>query len=188
MIMSGESQPGTISKAYPVSTVALEIVMLALLGAIAVVIRAKLRVPLQIPGHHGLEVMAILLIGRKISGLPVATTISAVVAAVLIWMPFLGMRDPFLPVVYILMGITVDLLFNSFKKLSANFFFFSLLGGIAYMMIPLSRILLQITGLYSYPSLMRGGFIYPVMSHFLFGAAGALLAASIVYAAKRIKK
>lgn len=186
--MSGKSHPGTISKAFPVSSVALEVILLALLGAIAVVLRTKLRVPLQIPGHHGMEVMAVILIGRKISALPVASTISTLTAALMMWMPFMGMRDPFLPVVYILMGVTIDLLFGTLKKFTPNFFFFSLLGGIAYMMIPLSRIVLQISGLYVYPSLVREGFLYPVLSHFLFGAIGAFLAASIVYAGEKLKK
>ena len=187
-IMSGRLQQRTISKAFPVNLTILEIIWLAALGALAILIRAKLRIPLNLPGHHGLEVMALLLIGRKSSALPVATSISTAVAALFVLFPFIGLSDPFLPVVYVLMGAVIDLIYKLIRVIRENIIFFGLLGGIAYMIIPLSRIFIHLTGLHYYGSIARGGYLYPVATHFLFGAGGALLAAAIVYAAKKIKK
>lgn len=186
--MNGKSQPGTISKAFPINLTVAEVLFLALLGALAVLVRAKLRIPVQLPGHHGLEVMALLLIGRKVSNIPVATSISTFVAALFTFFPFMGFNDPFLPLVYLLMGATTDLLYKFIRMFRENVLFFALLGGISYMVIPLSRILIHFTTGYQYNSLIRGGYLYPVVTHFLFGAGGAVLAAAIVYAVKKIRK
>jgi hypothetical protein len=166
----------------------LEILWLAILGALAITIRARLRIPMNLPGHHGLEVMALLLIGRKSSALPVATSISTGVAALFILFPFMGFNDPFMPVVYLLMGAVIDVMYKRVRIFRDNILFFGLLGGIAYMIIPLSRIFIHFSGLHYYGSIARGGYLYPVATHFLFGAGGALLAAAIVFAAKKIRK
>jgi len=186
--MSGKPQVKSISRALPVSLTVFEVLFLALLGALAVLVRAKLRVPLQLPGHHGLEVMAILLIGRKVSNIPVATSISTLVASILIFFPFTGFNDPFLPLVYFLMGATIDLMYKLIRPFRENILLFALLGGIAYMIIPLSRILIHFSHLHYYQSIARGGYLYPVLTHFLFGTAGATLAAAVIYAGKRLKK
>ncbi|MCD4745607.1 MAG: hypothetical protein K8R58_04855 [Bacteroidales bacterium] len=186
--MNGKLQQKTISKAFPIDRTAFEIIILSLLGAFAIVLRAKLRIPLQMPGHHGLEVMAILLIGRNMSKIPIASSISTFVAALFILFPFIGFKDPFLPIIYILMGVTIDFTYKYFKQYRANIIFFALLGGIAYMVIPLSRILIHFTTGYPYQSLIKGGYIYPVISHFIFGVAGAVLAAGVIYSTKKILK
>ena len=87
--MNGKSQLRTISRAFPVSISVLEVLFLVSLGVIAVVLRAKLRIPMQMPGRHGLEVMALLMIGRKASNLPIATSISTFAAAFMVMFPLL---------------------------------------------------------------------------------------------------
>jgi hypothetical protein len=164
------------------------VLFLLLLGALAVLVRAKLRIPLQLPGHHGLEVMAILMIGRKVSDIPVAASISTLAAALFTYFPFMGFNDPFLPLVFVLMGAAIDLLWRMVRLFRESWILFALLGGIAYMVIPLSRIIIHFTTGYHYNSLARGGYLYPVATHFLFGAGGALLAFAIAFAAKKLKK
>ena len=102
--------------------------------------------------------------------------------------PFLGFNDPFLPVVYLLMGVVIDLLYRLPRIFRENFLLFTLLGGIAYMIIPLSRIVIHFSGLHYYGSIARGGYLYPVLTHFLFGAAGAMLGAAVLMAVKQIRK
>jgi len=186
--MNGKPQAKSISKALPVNAVILEIILLSLLGALAMILRARLRVPIQLPGHHGLEVMAIFMIGRKLSTLPVATTISTLAGGLTSLLPFMGFSDPFMPVIYILLGAATDVIYMLVPSFRKFFLLFVLLGGIAYMMIPLSRILIVTAGLYQNPSLARNGFLYPVMTHFLFGAGGAALGGALVIAGKRILK
>ncbi|MFA6128942.1 MAG: hypothetical protein WC699_16705 [Bacteroidales bacterium] len=186
--MSGLLQQKTLSKAFPVNLTILEIAGLAILGALAILVRAKLRVPLQLPGHHGLEVMALLLIGRKMSNIPTAASISTLVAALFTFFPFMGFNDPFLPVVYVIMGATIDLLYKLVRLFRENLIFFTLMGGLAYMVIPLSRIIIHFSGIRFYNNIARGGFWYPVWTHFLFGAGGAILAFAIVYGVRKLKK
>lgn len=186
--MNGKSQLRTISRAFPVSISVLEVLFLVSLGVIAVVLRAKLRIPMQMPGRHGLEVMALLMIGRKASNLPIATSISTFAAAFMVMFPFMGFSDPSMPVIYILMGVVIDILYRFVRLFRENIILFSALGGIAYMVIPLSRIVVHFTTGYIYPSFARTGYLYPVFTHFLFGAGGALLAGAIVYAIKRTRR
>jgi hypothetical protein len=186
--MSGKSPQKTISKAYPINKVALEIFLLSLLGAFAIILRAKLRIPLNMPGHHGLEVMAILLIGRSVSKMSIASSISSMAAAMFIIFPFMGFKDPFLPVIYILMGISIDLMFRFIYNEKYKAITLALIGGIAYMLIPLSRILIHITTAYPYQSLIKGGYVFPVFSHFLFGVLGALLASALIHTTKKIRE
>ncbi|MBE9467326.1 MAG: hypothetical protein IMY72_03270 [Bacteroidetes bacterium] len=185
--MNGKLQVKTISKKSLIEITATELIILALLGVFAVVLRANLRIPLQIPGHHGLEVMAILLLGRGISKSSFASSISCFFAALMIFFPFMGFKDPFLPLYYILMGATIDFLFKTIKNSKTNVLLFSLIGAIAYMIIPLGRLFIHFTVGYPYQSFIKLGYLYPVVSHFLFGATGAVIAVGLIFSANKIK-
>ncbi len=179
----------SISRVFPIDRNAalLQVLLLTFLGAFAVFLRARLRVPLQIPGHHGLEVMAILIIGRYVSKISIATSISTLAAALCIFIPFLGFKDPFLPAIYIIMGITIDMLYNAFKQ-RKHLVIFAIIGAVGYMMIPISRIILTLLTGYPYKSLIKNGFLMPVATHFLFGLLGAILGAGLIISIKRLKK
>lgn len=185
--MNGKSQPKTISKAFPVNRLLTEVLILMLFGAAAILLRAYLRIPLNLPGHHGLEVMALLLIGRKISGLPYAASISTVTAALMIFLPLPGLKDPFLPIIFLLIGAVIDLIYRFISRFQENIFLFGILGGIAYFMIPFSRLILFIAG-YPYESFVKFGFAVPLASHFVFGALGGMLAYGIVKTTEKIRK
>jgi len=186
--MNGKPQVRILSKAFPTSKNAIwiEVLLLGFLGILAVVLRAKLRIPLNMPGHHGLEVMALLLIARSNSNISFAGSISTLFAAIFILFPFMGFKDPFLPMIYIFMGLGIDIMFKFYSRIKESVFFFALLGGLAYMLIPLSRIVIHLLTGYPYSSLIKGGYFMPVVSHFIFGAAGAILAASLIYTTKKI--
>jgi hypothetical protein len=185
--MSGELHQKTISKAFPISKTALwiEVLLLILLGAIAITLKSRIRIPLDIPGHHGLEVMAILMIGRSISGISFASTISSVAAGLLMFFPFLGIKDPFLPLSYLLMGVTIDYLYYLWNEKKNQWIFISLIGGLAYMIIPLSRLIITFTTGYPYGSFIKSGFAVPLISHFIFGVAGAILGAGLIISLRK---
>lgn len=188
--MNGNLSQKTISKAYQTNTISLvlEILMLFSLGISAIVIRSYLRIPLGIPGRHGLEFMAILMIARRISKIPFASVIAMIGATTFMFVPFIGIKDPFLPVIYLVMGIVLDVLYFAFKNPANRLAILSLIGGIAYMVIPLSRIgIFLFTGFID-KSFVKVGFIIPILSHFAFGVAGALLGAGLIYSIKRIQK
>lgn len=188
--MNGNVSQKTISRAYQTNTlsVVLEILFLFVLGISAIVLRSYLRIPLGIPGRHGLEFMALIMIGRRVSKLPFASVIAMLGATTFMFVPFIGIKDPFLPVIYIMMGVVVDLLYFAFRNPSNRLAILSLIGGLAYMVIPISRL-----GVYLFTgvlerSFIKAGFIIPLLSHFAFGVAGALLGAGLIFSIKRIKK
>lgn len=133
----------SISRVFPIdkNTALLQVLLLSFLGASAIVLRANLRIPLHIPGHHGIEVMALLILGRYLSQISIASSISSLAAALLIFFPFMGFKDPFLPLIYMGMGVTIDSLYSAFKN-KKHIAFFALIGGLAYMAIPVSRIII----------------------------------------------
>jgi len=86
------------------------------------------------------------------------------------------------------MGACIDILYYSFRNFRPTILFFVLTGAIAYTMIPIGRIILHLLSLYPYQSIIKAGIPYTVFSHLLFGAAGALLAAGLIFSAGKIKK
>ena len=188
--MNGSASQKTISKAYQTNKVSivLEVLFLFVLGISAIVLRTYLRIPLGIPGRHGLEFMALLMIGRRVSKLPFASVIAMVGATTFMFVPFIGIKDPFLPVIYLLMGVVLDLLYFAFRNPANRLAILSLIGGLAYMIIPISRLGIYLfTGVLE-KSFIKSGFILPILSHFAFGVAGALLGAGLIYSIKRIRK
>lgn len=85
------------------------IVLLAL-GVLAVVIHATVRFPLHLPGHHGLEWMALLVLARQMSSYRWAATMTASGAAATSLLPVLGFHDLLTPVTYFAPGVALDLL------------------------------------------------------------------------------
>ncbi|MDK2978127.1 MAG: hypothetical protein PWP52_841 [Bacteroidales bacterium] len=188
--MIGRLSQKTLSKAFRINTLplVLEILFLFVLGISAIVVRSYLRIPLGIPGRHGLEFMAFIMIARRISKIPFASVIAMLGATTFMFVPFIGIKDPFLPVIYIVMGIVLDILYFAFHKPNHRLAILSLIGGIAYMVIPVSRIGIYLfTGILE-NSFIKSGFIIPVISHFAFGVAGSLLGAGLIYSIKRLQK
>lgn len=188
--MNGSVSQKTISKAYQTNTLSLvlEILFLFVLGISAIVLRSYLRIPLGIPGRHGLEFMALLMIGRRMSKLPFASIITMLGATTFMFVPFIGIKDPFLPVIYLLMGVVLDVLYFAFRNPANRLAILSLIGGLAYMVIPISRL-----GVYLFTgvlerSFIKSGFIIPILSHFAFGVAGALLGAGLINSIKKIRR
>lgn len=184
--MNGMSHPKITSKALPVNRVLIDILILTFTGAVAILLRAYLRIPLNIPGHHGLEVMAILIIGRKITKIPFGSSISTLTAATFIFLPFLGFKDPFLPFIYMAMGFIIDLVYNKLNRVQDNFLLLGFLGGFAYMMIPLIRFILFVVSGYPFETFLKQGFVLPFFTHFFFGALGGMMAHGIVTYTRKI--
>ncbi len=183
--MNGNLSQKIISKVFPVSIASdtLEIFLLSAIGALGVLMHAYLRFPINIPGHMGLVYMAILFSGRLISKKPYASSLSSIGAAFMLLFP-LGFHDPFLPVIYFVPGLVVDLAY----KYSGKMFVKVLFAGIAYAMIPLVRLLISTTTGVVYGSFVKHGFVIPVISHFAFALAGAALALSAVIFFRKVRK
>ncbi|HNW89047.1 MAG TPA: hypothetical protein PKN48_05250 [Bacteroidales bacterium] len=168
--------PKTVSKAFPtkvIITIA-EIILLLGIGALGVVLHARFRFPLRIPGHWGVVYMALVFSGRLFSKKPYASSLSSVGAASMLLLP-LGFSNPFMPVLYVLPGFLVDVFYKLFSAKNKTVVFTALVAGLAYMTIPLIRIIISLTTGVAFGSFLSG-FYFPLIMHFVFGACGGLIA------------
>jgi hypothetical protein len=187
--MNGQFYQKSTSKELAInrSVILMELLMLVLFGFLAAFLRARLRIPLHLPGHHGVEIMFLIVLARLITQMPISSTITTMSAAGCMLIPGLGYTDPFLPVIFICFGLFLDWAFISFQKLQLNIPFVLLVSGFAYSFIPLSRILLVAFLHFPYDSILRGGLVINLLSHFLFGAIGGCIAVTSYIFANRLK-
>lgn len=142
---------------------------LATLGLTGVMMHAVLRVPLHLPGHHGLEWMALLAIASvsvPYRGAAFATGISAAAFAAL---PLWGWHDPFTPLVFAVSALLFDTLYGLIPQCRFQQIMLMLGGGLAF----------SVAGFISYLTGPHGVAIHSlwsvwVFSHFAFGLLGTL--------------
>lgn len=184
--MDGRSSPRTISRAFPIKLLTdfTEIILLAGIGAAGVLIHAYLRMPMKLPGHHGVIYMALLLSGRLISNKKFASSFSSIGAAVMLLIP-LGFKDPFIPVIYLFPGYLVDICYNTFAA-NKKVFLLAIVCGLAYMTIPITRIFITLVTGFPYGSFATG-FLYPLFTHFAFGLVGGLIPSGIHFFTRKKK-
>jgi hypothetical protein len=161
-----------------------EALLLTGLGAAAVVMHAVFRWDLKLPGHHGVEWMALLIIGRAASRYRWASTVSSAAAGGLAFLPVWGFGDPFAWLIYFLPGILMDLVYQAGGQAQTNVWFLTLLGGLALATKPLARVVISLATGWPYGSLLYG-VAYPLATHILFGMLGAFLGAQLIFALKR---
>lgn len=161
------------------------------LGALAVVLHQTLRAPLDLPGRHGVEWMALLVIGRSFGRSRYAGSLASIGAAVTAVLPiWAGFDDPFIWLIYLLPGPIMDFAFARFSRWQGNLAFLAVLGGLAHATKPLVRWVISLISGFPYGSLLWG-VGYPLAMHTLFGAAGGLLGGLVVWGfrrAARLKK
>lgn len=189
--MNGKQQPKSISARSHNSVVVnvAEYAVLFGIGIIAIILHARLRTPLNIPGHHGLEFMAILMAGRVVSNIKWASTISSLGIGFILIFPVFGFKDPFMGFYFMLPGIFIDLFYNLTRYFKWHLLILSLIAGFAYFTIPLSRLFIHALTNYPYSSFIKFGYFIPVVNYFFFGLAGGFFGAGISLAIKdKIKK
>ena len=182
------AKTGSSSFRTDVRAVLLEMLLLIGLGVLAVAFHALVRGRLRLgPGHQGLTWIALVMIGRMTSRLPWAgmTTATGAAGATLLPIWRLG-GDPFLWVYYMAAGAIVDLGFTGFFRSRQVVWAIALLGGVAHATKPLIRSIMQLGG-WHYESLVAG-VPYPALTHFLFGATGAFIGASLIRTRQWLRK
>lgn len=80
------------------------------LGILGVALHAGIRVPMHLPGHHGLEWMAMLVFAATALPRRWAATGVGITATALAYLPVWGWHDPFAPLVYLVSALLFDLL------------------------------------------------------------------------------
>ena len=187
--MNGELSAKTPSSSLPTSTHLTWQEALLLLG-LGVVIVAMVKVfdlSLGLPGHTGIQWLALLLLIRATSHYRWAASISGVGSAVVSLLPFWGFGDPFKWLSFLLVALALDVMFNLFSRWQHAALFLILIGGLAHAIKPLSRVLISsLTGV-QYTSLLTG-VLYPTAMHLLFGFGGAFIGVGLVWGYRRMNK
>jgi hypothetical protein len=160
----------------------LEAAWLVGLGAVAVFVHAATRQRFDLPpGHEGLVLVALLLVGRAPSKARWAGLTAAAGAASVSMLPVWGFGDPYRWAEYLLIGVTLDVGFWALYRWNTKLWLLAPLGGIAFMTKPLLRTEISaFTGM-PFPSLLWG-VAYPAMTYFIFGLVGAAIGAGAVLA------
>jgi len=145
------------------------------LGIGIIVLEQAFRWPLQLPGHHGLEAMALLAMGRLTCSNQWSATVVGASAAVTA--PFLGAdHGALMPLFYLLPAVVIDLGYRLRPQWARQVLvFLPVVAAAAFATKPLLRIVAHETFGMQFGSL-RAGPLYPVLTHLMFGFLGALAA------------
>ena len=171
----------SLSRVFPNRAVAtgVEVLFLLLLGMIAITLHSKLRIPMHLPGKQGVLFVALIVTGRGLSRLPFAASVTCTGSALLLLTNWLGFHDPFISVTYILLGGVMDLIFSVSSKFSERPWILAIASGIAWMFIPLFRLL--ISWFVTIPmNSFSSGIAWPFITHLIFGFTGGLVGAGIL--------
>ena len=185
-VAAGESSPrklfGVIDLVGPLT--AGRAAFLVSLGVAIVLLEQAFRWPLQLPGHHGLEAMALLVFGRLSCTNPWSATLVGASAAVAA--PFVGAdHGVLMPLFYVLPGIVLDAGYRLWPRLvSQALLFLPLVAAVAFAAKPVVRVVAN--QLFDMPfGSLRAGPVYPILTHLMFGFLGALAAVLVWRATER---
>ena len=184
--MNGILSPKTASKTFPTDWTLKwwEALLLFGGGALAVVLHRAFDTSLGLPGHHGMEWMALMILGRASSRFRGAGTITSIGASLASTIPFLQGGNPYAWIFYLLPGIVMDLTFRYLPGLTSKLWFLVLLGGLAHATKPMGQFMVNLITGWPFGS-FRIGVLYPFGTHFLFGMIGGLVGALIVLGIQR---
>ena len=164
----------------------LSILSLFLLGCIGGLLHVHLKYPLDIPGHHGLEWMALVLFGRCLSDNRYAATIlaSGAAASYLSQSAFLALAHDIKPaLIFLLTGACADLIFRFSRDRLPMIVNAGVIGGLAFVSKPLVMYGLFLGGM-KVGSFIKNPDYLPFISHLLFGLVGGVGGAILALAAR----
>lgn len=184
--MNGIYSQKTVLKAFPIDWTLKwwEALLLFGSGVLAVVLHRAYDLSLGLPGHHGMEWMALMIIGRASSRFRGAGTLTSVGASFASTLPFLHGENPFTWLFYLLPGPLMDFAFSVFPEGANRVWFLVMLGGLAHMTKPVGQLIFNLATGWPFGS-FRYGVVYPFASHLLFGMIGGLVGALIVLGVQR---
>lgn len=188
MNMSTNLHPKSISRAFPISfSIAVQVLLLLMVGFIATWLHFRFRIPMQMPGRHGLEFMLLVMGARALSNVRIASTITVTGSILATLIPGLGYGDPLLPYTYLVMGAIIDFAWFKWNKIWIWILLAALLGGLVYSLIPIFRMFFSpLTGIVH--NSLKGGLLFPWFTHFVFGFIGSLAGVGLVSGLKKLIK
>jgi len=153
----------------------LEMFLVVMGGALATYLHFKLRIPLNIPGHHGLEFMAIIALIRMSSGIRYAGLLAMLGTGIMLLIPGIGQGTLLHGFSYLIPGLILDLFYLAGKDRIRILLVISLASGLAYMCIPLSRLIVNLAFGHPYMAFVKYGVAYTTLSFFFYGMLGGIL-------------
>lgn len=167
------SRARALATIEPVGALTLgRLAFLLFLGAMTYVFHKTFHYPLKMPGHHGLEAMALLVIGRLSCTNPFSATLVCLSTAATAGLAA-GGHDGSSALMGIAPGLVLDAGVYLFKNWRAQIFLLPLLTALGHATKPLMRSgIFETTGI-TFGSL-RNGLMYPLSTHVLYGLIGGL--------------
>lgn len=156
------------------------------LGLAVVVLHVAFRIPLQLHGRHGMEWMALVLIGRLSVNRDWSGSTVSLGAAGASLLPMWSFKDPLMPLLFLVPGLLIDFAFRQAGQWRSSLIFLVFAGGSAHISKPLLRGAAA-AGLGLKYGFLRDGLMYGVLLHFIFGAIGGALAYLFVLGANEIR-
>ena len=184
--MNGILSQKTSSKAFPTDWTLKwwEALLLFGSGVLAVVLHRAYDMSLGLPGHHGIEWMALMILGRASSRFRGAGSLTSIGASFASTMPLLHSDNPYTWLFYLLPGPVMDFAFRYLPRYADKLWFLVLLGGLAHATKPVGQLAINLLTGWPFGS-FRYGVVYPFASHLLFGMIGGLVGALIVLGIQR---
>lgn len=145
--------------------------LLFLSGVIAMLLHESFRFGLDLPGRHGLTLMAVLVFVRCASPYQYGATLAGAggLVAALIW------RDnPTAAIIVLSQGLLIDVIYCQLSRHSLTLWLLPLTVGLVHMIKPLLKLGL-IMAAAAETDTFRHGLAYPFITHFVFGSVGALV-------------
>lgn len=147
--------------------------LILIAGFVAVALHKVFRWPMELPGRHGLELMAILIFVRCSMNETYAASLSAVGG--ILALTLTGHHFMVDGSILFAQGITIDLLYkNIILRHRISLGLLSIVAGLAHLLKPIIKFGYQY-GADIYSDALTHGLFYPILTHFIFGFVGGLL-------------
>ena len=184
--MNGIFSQKILSKTFPTEWALTwwEALLLLGTGAFAVVLHRMFDEGLGLPGHHGIEWMALLIMGRSMSRFRGAGSLAGIGASLATAIPMLHSNNPFTWLFYLLPGPIMDLAFRYLPGYVNKLWFLMILGSIAHVTKPIGQLFINLAFGWPFGS-FRYGVVYPIAGHLLYGLIGGLIGALVVLGIRR---
>lgn len=170
--MAGKSLLKTISdSSEPRQSSWFQLLLIFSAGILAVWFHEALRWPLNLPGRHGLELMAILMFVRLSAPQHYAATLAAIggVSASLVFNDTAGVSS----LILLAQGLFIDSAHRLLRHHRLALWLMIVVTALAHTLKPLIKSGLQ-SGMGIASDSLSHGLLYPLLTHFSFGLVGGL--------------